>query len=100
MNRIQQAYVIICLAPQSEDGTRSVCIVRRGAFEVRLIEVRRPFDVRSCWLELYRHDTGVSLDSCSCQDLDELESASDYLTGCATELYGFASTGAPGRFLH
>jgi hypothetical protein len=86
MSRVHQAYLAISLAPEGEDGTRSVCLARHGAFEVRLIEPQGPSSGRACWLELYRHDTGASLDSCSFHDLDDLESASEYFISCAMEL--------------
>jgi hypothetical protein len=88
MSRIHQAYLAVSLAPQGEDGTRSVCLARHGAFEVRLIDPPSASEGRTCWLELYRHDTGTSLDSCSCSDLDDLESASEYFISCAMELDG------------
>jgi hypothetical protein len=86
MSRIHKAYLAISLAPEGEDGTRTVCLARYGAFEVRLIEPRRP-DGCACWLELYRHDIGMSLDSCSSDDLDDLGEASEYFISCARELH-------------
>ncbi len=79
VNRISQTYVALMLAPRADDGSRALPLARFGAFEVRVIELgdRRDSDASDLWLELYRHDTRTSLDSCRCSDLDEAESAAD-----------------------
>jgi hypothetical protein len=86
---LQQAYVGLMLAPESKDGSRTISLARYGAFEVRLVEFRHCGTVEPLpfWLELYRHDARLSLDSCRCDDLDDAESAAEHLTSHARESY-------------
>jgi hypothetical protein len=87
-SRLQQAYVALMFAEES-DGSRVKTVARYGAFEVRLVELRhaRTGDDTLFWIELYRHDTQTSLDSCRCDDLDHAEAALQYLVSCARRLH-------------
>jgi hypothetical protein len=89
MDRIYKSYVRLGMIPRGESGSRTIPISHFGSLEVRLMEfanVNRPenFDL---WIELYRHDTQSSIDSCLCRDLDELETVGGYLFSQAKELY-------------
>jgi len=82
LNRLYQAYIGLRIALPQEDGSRIMPLARFGPFELRLLELaehRRP-DHADFWLELYRHDIRMSLDSCRCEDLEIAESiANDFV---------------------
>jgi hypothetical protein len=89
MDRLYKSYVGLGLTPRNESGSRIMSVARFGTFEVRLIEFvdcnrQGSWDL---WIELYRHDTQSSLDSCLCDDLDEVESLGEHLLSQARELY-------------
>jgi hypothetical protein len=71
--RLLRAYLALILVPWSL-GTRSVQLARFGTYEVRLVEFEHDLAEAgpALWVELYRHDTGESLDACGC---DEFEAA-------------------------
>jgi hypothetical protein len=74
----------------SRNGTRTISLARYGAFEVRLIELQEhcsPNNSQS-WVELYRHDTQSSVDSCRFDELDEAETAAKHLISSAREFAG------------
>jgi hypothetical protein len=89
MDRFYKSYVGLGLTTRNESGSRTISVANFGAFEVRLIEFadcnrQGGLDL---WIELYRHDTQSSLDSCLCGDLDEIEHLGGYLISQAKELY-------------
>jgi hypothetical protein len=93
MNRLYRGYVGLLNAPLNPHGWRTLSLERFGDFEVRLVEFadRRTTDAADIWIELYRHDTQASLDSCRCQDLDEAEVFAEHLIGHARQLDGIQS---------
>jgi hypothetical protein len=101
ISRLEQAYVALMLAPESEDGSRTVSLARFGEFEVRLVEIHHytATDVSSLWTELYRHGIQSSLDSYRCEDLEGVEAAADQFTSRARVLHkltpdtGYRATG-------
>ena len=83
------AYLALFLSATQEDGSKTVTIARFGAYEVRLIEFADgpcP-DVPLLWLELYRHDTRIGLDSFRCEDFDDAVVAADLFTARAKTLH-------------
>jgi len=78
---LHQAYVSLAFAAPAADGSKQTAVARFGAFEVRLVELPRDraSDTSLFWIELYRHDTQTSLDSCRCDDLDDAELALQHL---------------------
>jgi hypothetical protein len=89
MDRIYKSYIGLGLTTRNESGSRTISVANFGAFEVRLIEFadctrQGGLDL---WIELYRHDIQSSLDSCLCEDLDEVEHLGRYLISQAKELY-------------
>ena len=66
MSKLYKAYLALTIAAQKEDGSRTTCIKRFG--------------------ELYSHESQSSLDSCSCNDLDEAEPLLEHLICSAREL--------------
>ncbi len=87
-SRLHMAYVGLVLAPQSENGSRTVTLARYGAFEVRLVEFRQCYtsDDSPFWIELYRHDTQSSLDSYLSDDLEGAEVAAEQFRSHARAL--------------
>ena len=88
MDRLYKSYVNL-RTPQNEDGSRTMPVARFDTFEVRLIEFadcnRR--DSLDLWIELYRHDTQSSIDSCRCRDLEEAQNFGEYLISEARVLF-------------
>jgi hypothetical protein len=90
MDRLYKSYVGLGLTPRNESGSRTISVAHFGTFEVRLIEFVdcNRQGSSDLWIELYRHDTQSSLDSCLCRDLDEAENLGEHLISQAKELYG------------
>jgi len=89
MDRLYQSYVGLRLTPENETGSRTIPVAHFGAFEVRLIEFvdSSRGDSLDLWIELYRHDTQSSIDSCLCRDFDEVEDLGEYFISQARGLY-------------
>jgi hypothetical protein len=89
MDRLYNSYVDLGLTPPNEGGSRTMPVVRFDTFEVRLIEFadRNRRDSLDLWLELYRHDTQSSIDSCRCRDLKEAKNFGEYLISEARVLF-------------
>ena len=94
MSKLYKAYLALAIAAQKEDGSRTTCIKRFGAFEVRLVELvaSQKADALDLWIELYSHESQSSLDSCSCNDLDEAEPLLEHLICSARELNETSAT--------
>jgi len=71
--RFIRAYLELFLASPRDDGSKIASLARFGAYEVRLVEFAEDAcaNVPLLWLELYRHDTCVGLDSFRCDDFDD-----------------------------
>ena len=89
LGRLNKAYVGLALMPERGDRTRATTLERRGAYEVRMVEFSQGDSTGDClfWLELYCHITKFSLDSCSCDNFDDAETAADHLISCAKQLH-------------
>ena len=85
---ITRAYMRLLFASPNEDGSKTVSIVRSGNYEVLLIEFAQPWlaDSPPVWLELYAHDIDAAIDSCRCQDFEEMVSAAKQLILRAKDL--------------
>ena len=94
MSNLYKAYLALTIATQKEDGSRTTCIKRFGAFEVRLVELvtSQKADALDLWIELYSHESQSSLYSCSCNDLDEAEPLLEHLICSARELNETSAT--------
>jgi hypothetical protein len=88
LGRLNKAYVSLALMPE-RDRTRATTLEHYGAYEVRMFEFSQggPTGDRLFWLELYCHITKFSLDSCSCDNFDDAETAADHLISCAKQLH-------------
>jgi hypothetical protein len=80
-SRITRAYISLLLAPEIKDGERTVSLARTGSYEVRLVEVPQTssLDAPPLWMELFDHDVQSTIDSCSCQEIEEAMIAAEYL---------------------
>jgi hypothetical protein len=94
VSKLYKAYLALTIAAQKEGGSRTTCIKRFGAFEVRLVELvaSQKADALDLWIELYSHESQSSLDSCSCNDLDEAEPLLEHLICSARELNETSAT--------
>jgi hypothetical protein len=68
-----RAHVTLQLAGQGTDGSRTATVVRRGSYEVRLVD---PSQASSAgmflfWIELFDHSRQVSIDSGGCHVLED-----------------------------
>jgi hypothetical protein len=86
--RLSKAYVSLAVMPERGDRSRISTLGRYGAYEVRLVEFLQGGPNGDClfWLELYCHNTKSSLDSFCCHNLDDAETAADYLISSANQL--------------
>jgi len=77
--RFVRTYLGLFLASPRDDGSKIVSLARFGIYEVRLVEfaAEPSADVPLLWLELYRHDTRVGLDSFRCDDFDDAVMVAD-----------------------
>jgi len=86
--RLVQAYVELELAPQDQNGVKSVPLVRCAAYEVRLVEFSQ--SVRTSplffWLELFDFNKKVSIDSGGADVLEEALIVAEKLVSQAKEL--------------
>jgi hypothetical protein len=82
-------YLSLFLSRPDADETKIASLARFGAYEVRLIE----FTLETCgdasllWVELFAHDTRLSLDSFECDDLDEAIGRADEFAARAQALH-------------
>ncbi len=95
--RLIRAYLNLFLVPRESDGSRKMTLARFGAYEVRLFEVAPEFaaDTLPLWMELYAHDSGLTLDSFGCDDLDAAVRIADELTALAKMLHEQPASAPP-----
>ena len=86
--RLNKAYASLTFIPERSDRSRAKTLDRYGPYEVRLVELLRdvPTEDQLFWLELYCHVTKSSLDSYRCDNLDDAETAAEYLVSRAKQL--------------
>ena len=79
--RIAQAYIRLLLSSDGKDGNKMASLARVGDYEVRLIEFSQAgsADAPPMWMELYAHHLKLSIDSCSCHEIEEAAGAAEYL---------------------
>jgi hypothetical protein len=95
--RLIRTYLNLFLVPRESDGSRKLTLARFGAYEVRLFEVAPEFaaDTLPLWMELYAHDSGLTLDSFGCDDLDAAVQVADELTALAKMLHEHPTSTPP-----
>jgi hypothetical protein len=87
--RLIRSYLSLFLIDESDNGTKTISLMRHGDYEVRMSEfTRQPhLSARLLWLELYAHNTKCGLDSCGCDDLEGAVLAADELMSQARQLH-------------
>ena len=76
-----QAHLKLQLATPSEDGSRTVTLMRYGAYEVRLVEPSHasPAGGVLFWIELFDHDRRRSIDSVGSYIIEDAVIAAEHL---------------------
>ena len=71
--RISQAYLKLLSIPESADGARTVSLERIGNHEIRMFESAASDSTEGplFWMELFNLDRQASVDSCSCDGIEE-----------------------------
>ena len=71
--RITWAYIKLLCIPGSKSEARMVSLSRIGNYEVRMFERSRAgsADAPLFWMELFDHHAKASVDSCSCQKIED-----------------------------
>ena len=70
--RIAQALIRLSSLPRGS-STTSIALARVGNCELRIFEGTQASSdgVPYIWLELFDHSTNISVDSCSCQEIEQ-----------------------------
>jgi hypothetical protein len=84
--RLVQAYVMLLVVPKDEHDFKSVSVIRHGAYEVRLFEPRSASNTFVFWIELFDHDSQVSIDGGGANDLERALATAEYFASCAEKL--------------
>jgi hypothetical protein len=76
-----RAHLRLQLATPNEDDSRTVTLMRRGAYEVRLVELSHASLVSRVlfWIELFDHHRRRSIDSAGSDILDDAVIAAEHL---------------------
>ena len=87
--RLIRAYLNLFLARRAEDGSKTVSLSRFGCYDVRLVEfvddvLADPFQL---WIELYSHETELTLDSFGCDDFEAAVRVADEFIAQASTLH-------------
>ena len=86
--RLAHAYALLSHVPEDEHGSRAVSLERCGPRDVRLVEVTRDSSMsaaKSLFLELFDHNSQVSLDSCKCDGIEVAAIAGERMISLARE---------------
>lgn len=96
--QLVRAYTRLFLVPKDGDGSRRISLARFGNYDVLIVELARGKRAPQFWMELYKHDTDVVLDSCACDDLEQAAIAAEILIKQARKLY--EKSGGCGKSRH
>jgi hypothetical protein len=71
--RTTQAFIALSSISESGSAPRTISIVKIGEYEIRMFNGSSiwPGGTRASWLELFDHNAQLSVDSCSCREIDE-----------------------------
>ena len=86
--RVAQAYIALLSIPESGSAPKTIPVARIGKYEIRMSNGSpvRFGDGSPVWIELFDHDALVSVDSCSCREIEDALAAFDHLVAQAQEL--------------
>jgi hypothetical protein len=86
--RITQAFIALSSIPEASSAPRTISIVRIGEREIRMSSASpsRSGGAPMFWIELFDHDAQVSVDSCSCREIDDAVAAFEALLAQAESL--------------
>ena len=84
--RLVQAYIMLPVVPKYERDLKFASVIRYGAYEVRLVERPSPSDTFVFWVELFDHDTQVSIDGGGADDFERALATAEYLASLAEKL--------------
>jgi len=75
--RVAQAFIAVASLARGSSTSRYVSVVRMGKYEIRMFSgsLRSRGDAPWPWMELFDHDAKMSIDSCSCHEIDDAMSA-------------------------
>jgi hypothetical protein len=79
--RTTQAFIALSSISESSAAPRTISIVKIGKYEIRMFNGSSiwPGGTRASWLELFDHNAQLSVDSCSCREIDEALTGFDEL---------------------
>ena len=65
--------------PESNSAPRIISVAKIANYEIRMSNgsSRGPGDIPLLWMELFDHEARISVDSCSCNEIDDAVSAFD-----------------------
>jgi hypothetical protein len=77
--RVTQAFIALASIPGSSPVSRTLSIAIIGTCEIRMFNAPSTWsgDALPLWIELFDHGARVSVDSCSCREVDEAVAAFD-----------------------
>jgi hypothetical protein len=86
--RTTQAFIALSSISESSSVPRTISIVKIGKYEIRMFNGPPiwPGGTRASWLELFDHNAQLSVDSCSCREIDEALTGFDELVSQAERL--------------
>lgn len=86
--RTTQAFIALSSISESNSAPRTVSIVKIGKYEIRMFNGSSiwPGRTLASWLELFDHNAQLSVDSCSCREIDEALTGFDELLSQAESL--------------
>jgi hypothetical protein len=87
--RILQLYIWALHAKRFVDGCRTATVARYGAYEVRLVEslLDPQDDTIPFWVELFDHQSALTIDSCGGYDFEETAAGAAALISQASLLH-------------
>jgi hypothetical protein len=86
--RVTQAYIALLSIPGSGCAPKAISVARIGNCEIRMSNgsPSASGDVPSVWIELFDHDARLSIDGCSCREIEEAVAAFDLFMAQAKAL--------------
>src|SRR5215218_1766913 len=85
--RVTQAYIALLSIPESNSAARTISVARIGECEILMCNgaPARSGDAPLLWMELFDHNTNISLDSFSFREIEEAMAGFDELVARAND---------------